>query len=78
MGEHQAFWTFQPFVKFRLFLNKLKLPGVLWWNKKTTIALPTNLDITVIKGKPMNYVQEISDLGLSKELVDRVHNEYIQ
>lgn len=33
MNEHKAYWTFDWFLKWRMLLNKIKLPGVLFWGK---------------------------------------------
>jgi len=33
LGEHQMFHTFDHFKSFRLWLNKFKLPGVVYWSK---------------------------------------------
>jgi hypothetical protein len=51
MNEHKAYSTFQPLLKFRLFLNKLKFPGVLFWNKWTGLLLPPWLKLHLIIGK---------------------------
>lgn len=36
-------------------MNKIKVLGVLFWNKKSGVILPTDIEITIVKGKPMNY-----------------------
>lgn len=51
MNEHKAFWTFEPWLKFRLFLNRLKIPGVLFWNKWTGVLLPPWLNLHLIIGR---------------------------
>lgn len=51
MNEHQAFSTFSYFMKFRLFLNRLKLPGVFFWNKFTGPFLPPFISLHIIVGK---------------------------
>lgn len=53
LKEHQSFWTFEPWQKLRMILNKVKLPGVFFWNKTYGFFQPTNIDITVIKGRPI-------------------------
>lgn len=67
--EHQGFWTFKPLLSLRLFLNKLKIPGVLFWNKFSGLILPTNLDITVVKGRDVNQDKSIGVFDPSHELV---------
>ncbi len=29
-GENKTYWVFEPFLKFRLFLNKIKMSGVFF------------------------------------------------
>jgi hypothetical protein len=67
---------FGPFLKFRLFLNKLKMPGVLFWNKWTGILLPPWLDLHVIIGKGIK--SEIGSSGVTQALIDEKHQAYIQ
>ena len=40
VNEHKYFWTFSHFLKARLWLNKFKIPGVLFWNKLSGFFLP--------------------------------------
>lgn len=40
LNEHQAFSTFDYFIKFRLWLNKLKLPAAAFWNIFTGPMMP--------------------------------------
>ena len=51
MNEHKYFWTFRYFEKARLYLNKFKLPGVIFWAKKSGLLLPPDADFTAIVGK---------------------------
>jgi hypothetical protein len=50
-NEHKAFWTFEPLLNFRLMLNKLKMPAVVFWNKWTGVLIPTSLELAVVIGK---------------------------
>lgn len=76
MNEHKAYSMFESFLNFRLFLNKLKLPGVLFWNKWTGILLPPWLDLHVIIGKGIKKV--VGSEGVTQALIDETHNAYIQ
>ena len=51
VNEHKIFWTFRPFLKFRLWLNKLKLPAILYWNPKYGSYLPRDIDCIAVVGK---------------------------
>jgi hypothetical protein len=55
LNEHRAFWTFDYFTSFRLFLNKIKLPAVLFWNNKSLIFLPPTMEYYTIVGRKINY-----------------------
>lgn len=50
-NEHKAYWTFDYLKKLRLFLNKLKLPGVLFGGGFLWLYFPLNIDIINIVGK---------------------------
>ena len=56
--EHQGFWTLEAFEKLRLYLNRFKIPGVVFWNKIWGFILPISLDITILKGRPVNLPAE--------------------
>lgn len=60
-------------------MNKLKLPGVFFWNKIWGFVMPTSLDITVLKGRPVNWNPEGTEVeGLSRqEQIDKVHKDYV-
>jgi len=51
LNEHQAFWTFDYLLDFRLWLNKFKFPGILYFNPKTLLFMPTSLELYSIVGK---------------------------
>jgi hypothetical protein len=55
MQEHQAFWTFDYLKSFRLWLNKFKLPAILFFNPKTLFFLPPQVDFCAIVGKKIQY-----------------------
>jgi 2-acylglycerol O-acyltransferase 2 len=55
MQEHQAFWTFDHMKSFRLWLNKWKIPAILFFNSTTLLFLPPKLDFCTIVGKKMSY-----------------------
>lgn len=76
MNEHKAYSMFEPFLKFRLFLNKIKIPGVLFWNKLTGILLPPWLDLHVIIGKGIK--KAVGSEGVTQALIDETHQAYIQ
>ena len=50
MNEHQAFKTVDGMKTLRLFLNKLKIPGVIFWGK-LGIGFPPNVKLETVIGK---------------------------
>jgi hypothetical protein len=50
-NEHKLFWTFRYFQNFRLWLNKVKIPGVIYWNRLYGAFLPRNIDYILVVGK---------------------------
>ena len=51
IGENKAFKTFDGLKSFRLFLNKFKLPGSFFINRKYLFLVDPNIEITTIYGK---------------------------
>ena len=51
MQEHQSFMTFEPLLRLRLWMNKLKMPAVLFWHWKTGIFLPPSTRVHVVVGR---------------------------
>ncbi len=51
LNEHKMFVTFRYLLKFRLWLNKLKLPGVLYFNWKSLVLPPTDLEFEGVVGR---------------------------
>lgn len=54
------------------------MPGAVFWNRQFGIVQPTNLDIAIIKGRPINRSQDKKGFEPSKDLVDKVHKEYVE
>ena len=50
MNEHKAFSTLDVKLKWRLFLNKLKIPAVIYWCRYW-IAFPPNIPMHTVVGK---------------------------
>lgn len=76
MNEHKAFCMFESWLKFRLFLNRLKFPGVLFWNKWTGVLLPPWLNLHLIIGKGIK-AQLKSGETVSQDVVDATHKAYL-
>lgn len=55
LKEHQAFWTFDHLINFRLFLNRLKLPAVFFWNWRSLVFLPPDMEYFTIVGRKIRY-----------------------
>lgn len=73
-NENRIFYTITAFEKFRLFLNKFKIPGTFFFSKYF-IFPNTDLDLFTVVGKPIEF-PIISDP--TKEEIDRYHKLYIQ
>lgn len=43
LNENKAFQTFDYLKEWRLLLNKIKLPGVFFWNPKTLFFVPPDM-----------------------------------
>lgn len=50
-NEHKAFWTLDYFTKFRLLMNKIKMPSVLFGGGFLWVFIPPSLDMVTIVGK---------------------------
>ena len=51
LSEHRFFSTFPYLLKFRLWLNKFKIPAVLFWNYKSGILLNSELQFHSVVGR---------------------------
>ena len=76
MNEHQAFSTFEPWMKFRLALNRFKFPAVLYINKLTLFFLPPWTRIHVIVGKGIRETVKEGE-KVPQEMIDRAHRKYV-
>lgn len=63
-------------MKFRLFLNKLKIPGVIFWNFWTGIFIPPWLDMHLIIGRGIRATLKEGE-AVNQELVESTHKAYI-
>lgn len=50
LKEHQLFNTLDYFTSFRLFLNKLKMPAVIFWSRFGPL-MPPKVEILTVIGK---------------------------
>lgn len=50
-NEHKGFKTFDHFTSFRLFLNRLKIPTVMFWGGFLQCFFPLNVNFVSIVGK---------------------------
>ena len=65
--------TTDIFMNFRIWLNKFKLPGAMFYSKYIYLPDP-NVEITVVVGKPMKLPKIVEP---KPEIVDKYHNIYI-
>ncbi len=57
LNQHKIFNTFDYLLNFRLLMNKVKIPGTLFWGT-WGLLLPKDIKITVIVGKSMRRNME--------------------
>jgi hypothetical protein len=73
-GENNLFRTFTPFEKFRLMLNKIKIPGTFFISKY--LCLPSNeVDLFTVVGRPIELPKIEKP---TSEDVERYHDLYIK
>ena len=75
-GEHKAFWTFDYFIHFRLMLNKLKLPGVVFFSPKSGVFMPTDVEATTVVGRGIR-LKGVNEKP-TQEQIDQVHDLYMK
>ncbi len=51
LNEHQVFWTFDYWLNFRMIINKIKMPGVLFFHPKSLFFYPSDIDFITVVGK---------------------------
>lgn len=76
MNEHKAYSTFQPLLAFRLFLNKLKIPAVLFWNKWTGLLLPPSLSLHLIVGRGIRLHLPPGQ-HVTQQMLEDTHRAYV-
>jgi len=73
-NENRIFYTFNYLEKFRLFLNKFKIPGTIFFSKY--LVFPNcEIDLFTVIGKPLELPRIEHP---TKEEVDRYHKIYIE
>ena len=78
VNEHKYFWTFRYFEQARLWLNKIKLPGVFYWSKQSALLLPFNLHYVAVVGKGIKGRVYHEGEKATKEEINKAHGEYIE
>ncbi len=73
-NENKIFYTFNYFEKFRLLLNKIKLPGTLFFSKYG-IFPHTDIDLFTVIGAPLHF--PIIE-NPTKEDVEKYHKMYVK
>jgi 2-acylglycerol O-acyltransferase 2 len=77
MQEHQAFWTFDHFKSLRLWINKWKVPAILYFNPTSLFFLPPKIDFCTIVGKKMQYRPFSPGQPHTPSEIDAVHSAYM-
>ena len=78
LNEHKLFWTFRSFEKARLWLNKFKMPGVLYWNKASGPFLPRDLDWIAVVGRGIRGKYYTNGQEPTAEEINEIHERYIE
>ena len=77
MQEHQAFWTFDHLKSFRLWLNKWKVPAIIFFNPTSLFFLPPKIDFCTIVGKKMQYRPISPGQSHTNSEIEVVHSAYM-
>ncbi|KAM3147411.1 hypothetical protein pb186bvf_000662 [Paramecium bursaria] len=73
-GENSLFQTFDKFMNFRLWLNKIKMPGTIFWSRFLSIPEPHNSVVTVCgQGLKCPKIE-----NPTIEDIEKYHQEYIK
>ena len=71
------FYTFRYFLGLRLWLNKFKLPGVLYFNPKSILLPPPDLTFEAVVGKGIKGRHYKEGEVPTKEEVAEAHASYV-
>jgi len=52
-GEERTYWAFQGCARQRLWLNRFRLPGVVFCGKYGPIMPDDDIDLVTVVGKPL-------------------------
>ncbi|DBA02996.1 TPA: hypothetical protein N0F65_003184 [Lagenidium giganteum] len=75
-GEEMAYYAFPYFLKFRLWLNTLKIPGAVFMGNPFCSILPLpDVDLITVVGKPMQFPKIENP---TKEDVKKYHALYVK
>ncbi|KAH9189055.1 hypothetical protein AeNC1_008976 [Aphanomyces euteiches] len=75
-GEENTYWTLPYFQEIRLFLNRYKIPAVVFWGRWWCPYMPyNNSKLVTVVGKPIQLPQIAKP---TKEDVDKYHNLYME
>jgi len=73
-NENKAYKTSDIFMKFRIWLNKFKIPTIIFWTNFPLLLPDPNIEIYVVIGKAMQCPKIQNPTGAD---VDHYHNLYI-
>ncbi|KAL4445170.1 hypothetical protein ABPG74_021983 [Tetrahymena malaccensis] len=73
-NENRIYNYFDKYENFRLFLNKFKLVGVIFWSKLGMLP-EFNHEIHTVVGKPMDLPHIENP---SQDIVEKYHTQYIE
>ncbi|CAD8199566.1 unnamed protein product [Paramecium octaurelia] len=73
-GENNMFYTYNGFQSLRLWLNKFKLIGTIYWSRFLTVPEP-HIEMITVCGKGIELPKIENP---SKEDIDKYHQSYIQ
>ena len=76
LKEHQLFNTLDCFTRFRLFLNKFKMPAVIFWSRFGPF-MPSKVEIITVIGRGVRSEKEwTGEYEPSFEEINEVHKKY--
>lgn len=78
LNEHKMFWTFRYFLNFRLWLNKFKIPAVIFFNEKYLGFPPLDIPFKAIVGRGLKGRVYRQGETPTNEEINEVHASYIE
>lgn len=77
LNEHQVFWTFDYLLQLRMAINRIKMPGVLFFHPKSFIFYPSDVEFITVVGRGLKGKDYGNGEEPSGEEIEDMHKKYI-